>query len=303
MIAAVIFFAASTGVTQATRDLDYLQMSVAVGITLPDSTFQMKMLLYTKFNTAEYMLQWASIFCVKFSYIFFFRPLTSRIRPLQIWWWIVVAIVTPAALVTTCLAPWVCPYFGMDFLQHCSYVIDHERIILIVSTATDVATDLLVISIPIWLLSSVKLELKRKLALGTVLCLSIFMVIIAVIRYTLDSIPLKNGTTIPDTIWLFFWQSIESCVSIIMVSLTAFRSLYGHEQAKIRSKRRDYKYMDEESSARRGAVSKTPASYWSESRNQTFADEQNDELQVINVRAPEKTAETEWNARSIGMAR
>ena len=305
MIAAVIFFAASTGVTQATRDLDYLQMSVDIGITLPDFDFPNKMLLYTKLNTAEYMLQWACIFCVKFSYIFFFRPLTSRIRPLQIWWWIMVTIVTPAALVTICLAPWVCPYFDMTFLQKCvlnGTVIIRERVILQISTATDIATDLLVMSLPIWLLSSYKkLELRRKLALGTVLCLSIFMIIVAVIRYTLDAIPLKDGTTIPDTIWLFFWQSVEACVSIIMVSLTAFRSLYGHEKARNRSKGHNYKHMDEESSARRGAGSKTPASFLSGngSRNRTFVDGQNEELQFIN---PAKPAETELKASPIGMA-
>jgi hypothetical protein len=91
------------------------------------------------------------------------------------------------------------------------------------------------------------LELKRKLALGAVLCLSIFMILIAIIRYTLAQIPIEGGTTtIPDTIWLFFWQSIESCVAIIMVSLTAFRSLYGQERAK-NQKGQGYDYVNESS--------------------------------------------------------
>ena len=104
-----------------------------------------------------------------------------------------------------------------------------EQILLTISTANDIATDLLIISIPLFLLTRVKLEMKRKLVLGAVLCLSVFMMIIATIRYTLCSVQGRDHS-IPDSIWLFFWQSVECFVAICMVSLTAFRSLYG--QAK-----------------------------------------------------------------------
>ena len=102
----------------------------------------------------------------------------------------------------------------------------NEQTLLTISTANDIATDLLVISIPLYLLTKVQLELKRKLALGAVLCLSVFMIIIASIRYGLCTIYGELHTE-PDSVWLFFWQSVECFVAISMVSLTAFRSLYG----------------------------------------------------------------------------
>ena len=49
------------------------------------------------------------------------------------------------------------------------------------------------------------------------------MIIIAIIRVAFAD--LTGG--IPDTVWLFFWQSMESSVSIIVVSVVAFRALLG----------------------------------------------------------------------------
>ena len=78
------------------------------------------------------------------------------------------------------------------------------------------------------------------------------MIIIASIRFGLVQIPTRDGTTIPDTTWLFFWQSLEACVGIVMVSLTAFRSLYGQERAK-NKKGRGYDYVNESSAQRNAA--------------------------------------------------
>ena len=58
------------------------------------------------------------------------------------------------------------------------------------------------------------------------------MIVIAIVRVALAPIPTLQGKRIPDTIWLFFWQSMEACVAMIMVSLTAFRGLYGQERAR-----------------------------------------------------------------------
>lgn len=63
--------------------------------------------------------------------------------------------------------------------------------------------------------------------------------------------PTATGETIPDTTWLFFWQSMEACVAIVMVSVTAFRSLYGQEQSR-KAKGGGYDYVNESSAKRNG---------------------------------------------------
>ncbi|MCJ1436598.1 hypothetical protein MMC27_005978 [Xylographa pallens] len=126
-----------------------------------------------------------------------------------------------------------------------------ERIYLATTTALDIFTDLLVLSIPIALLWKVKISLHRKLALGSMLCLSAFMIIIAIIRTALAPLPENQ---VIDTSWLVFWEGIEATTAIIMVSLTVFRSLFGQEanQSKERKKWKYYKLM--ESAKERNAV-------------------------------------------------
>ncbi len=97
-----------------------------------------------------------------------------------------------------------------------------EEIYLYATTALDIFTDLLIISLPIILLSKVNITFKRKVILGMALCLSIFMIVICIIRVTTCKLP--NG--IIDSTWLGLWQCIETNTAILLVSLTAFRSLY-----------------------------------------------------------------------------
>jgi hypothetical protein len=97
-----------------------------------------------------------------------------------------------------------------------------EEAYLYATTALDIFTDILVISLPIILLSKVNISHKRKIILGIALCLSIFMIFICIIRVT--TCKLSNG--IIDSTWLGLWQCIETNTAILMVPLTAFRSLY-----------------------------------------------------------------------------
>ena len=74
----------------------------------------------------------------------------------------------------------------------------------------------------------VKISFKRKLALAAMLCLSVFMIIIAIVRVAGSLLP----GDITDTVWLFFWQTMEAAVAVIMVALTGFRSLFYTDPVK-----------------------------------------------------------------------
>ena len=65
------------------------------------------------------------------------------------------------------------------------------------------------------------MKVRHKGLLGVFLCLSVAMVVCAIIRisgYT------HNGLI--DETWLFLWAAIEADVAVIMISLTAFRSIF-----------------------------------------------------------------------------
>lgn len=80
----------------------------------------------------------------------------------------------------------------------------------------------IVISIPTILLWRVKIALRKKLALASVLCLSIFLIIISIIKVAAAH---TIGTQV-DTTWGIFWLQAEAAVAVIAVSITMFRSLF-----------------------------------------------------------------------------
>ena len=90
----------------------------------------------------------------------------------------------------------------------------------------DVGTDLLIVSLPIHLLRSVKIRVRQKIVIGVFLSLNLFMAFTASVRVS----GLKFRGTF-DEVWLFAWQHIEACVAVAMISLTAFRSVFVGSEA------------------------------------------------------------------------
>ncbi|KAL4936277.1 hypothetical protein BDV06DRAFT_95785 [Aspergillus oleicola] len=74
-------------------------------------------------------------------------------------------------------------------------------------------------SLPIFLLWKVQMKIITNLGVGLFLCLSVFMFACAIIR--------GAGTYYKGTLdypWGSFWLQIESCVDVMMASLTVYRS-------------------------------------------------------------------------------
>lgn len=87
--------------------------------------------------------------------------------------------------------------------------------------------------IPISLLWSVRIKLHQKFIIGIFLSLNLFMTFTAIVRRA----GLKYHGTL-DTVWLFTWHHIEACVAVIMISITAFRSIYVSSQQTSRARKR-----------------------------------------------------------------
>ena len=87
--------------------------------------------------------------------------------------------------------------------------------------------------IPIILLWRVKIKRSQKMLLGVFLCLSICMIVIAIVRIS----GLQIFQRRIDVHWALFWQEMEATIAVIMVSITAVRSLLGLKVRKSREKR------------------------------------------------------------------
>ena len=94
-----------------------------------------------------------------------------------------------------------------------------------------------VVAVPITLLWSVRIRLSQKIILGSFLCLSICMFAITLVRATKEIITGNTGKTV-DVQWNVFWQMVEASIAVFVVSLTAFRSLYGMKTLQQQKKKR-----------------------------------------------------------------
>lgn len=83
--------------------------------------------------------------------------------------------------------------------------------------------------IPVLVLWKVKIQRGQKIFLGMFLCLSLCMIVIAIVRVT--GVRVHENL---DTQWSIFWGEVEAIVAVIMVSITAFRSLLGLKVLKSR---------------------------------------------------------------------
>lgn len=87
--------------------------------------------------------------------------------------------------------------------------------------------------IPIILLWKVKIKRNTKILLGVSLCISLCMIVVAFVRMSGLRI---RGTNI-DIQWQMFWSDVETNIAVIMVSITAVRSLLGLKAMKARKKK------------------------------------------------------------------
>ena len=177
-------------------------------------------------------LIWATIFLVKFSYLAFFRLLIDRQHFMLIYWRIA-CVVTFLAAVFDISSPFIgCSQFGRNSIL-CSNDYYMQRLLAVegVTISLDIITDLMILSLPVYLLYKVKIKPKQKVGVGSFLCLSVFMIIIAIIR-------ISRVHAADFEIWACFWQQLEGCVAVLMVSLTAFRTLFISKHSSSSDQRR-----------------------------------------------------------------
>ncbi|MCJ1381360.1 hypothetical protein MMC17_004470 [Xylographa soralifera] len=240
LILSAVTFTGSIACAWLLREQVYTQVKNGLGLVPFDPTKIGQYLQSERLYLAASTLIWASLFSIKFSFMFFFQNLVRRVRMVEIYWWAVMVFLVPSALINVFFGFFMCSNFTMEFLNVCTETLFLGRLktYIYLTTVLDIVTDVLIVSVPVVLLWNVNITRNRKIGLCMVLGLSIVMVIFALIRVTLST--LNNGTI--DSVWLFFWSETECCVAIIMVSLTAVRGLFGLESSRD-SKEKELLYL------------------------------------------------------------
>ena len=237
-----------------------------------------RILHYQQMQDAYLVLTWASVFSVKFAFLFFFRQMVDRLKSMVIYWRIVFVITMVSCGVCIPSSFIVCPSLGVSarkiicapgsslalvlISSSCSFMRNWAQVLTIAWHLSDdeclghidrspeyyspismrltcfmkmlVSADKKLVSVvPIVLLWRVRIKLRQKLILGIFLCLNVFIIVFSVLRVT-DG--LTNGQSI-DVLWGDFWGQIQASIAIIVVSITAFRSLLGIKAMERRQKR------------------------------------------------------------------
>lgn len=93
----------------------------------------------------------------------------------------------------------------------------------------DVITDLMIISIPIWLLRNTQLRSTQKLRILAFLCLSVVMVAFAVARFAGGLMRDSSGVLTYSLVWTVLMLHIECSIAVLMGGVTAFRTVFSRQ--------------------------------------------------------------------------
>ncbi|KAI1341886.1 hypothetical protein F5Y15DRAFT_375595 [Xylariaceae sp. FL0016] len=157
---------------------------------------------------ASDILSWTCLWSVKLSFMAFFYPLGKQIKSQRMLWWGVIGFILIGYLVCVGTLDYEClTSRGLDILNICSKrrVIDWEYAALRTITAMDVVTDALIVMVPGSIVWRVHIAWRKKLALTGICCLTIVMIVAAILRIAICSTGKK-----PDVSWWLVWNSVET---------------------------------------------------------------------------------------------
>lgn len=214
---------AITWMTQV--DSMYLLFQLDAGKLMPTPEILKRLAQLERAECAILILFYTSLWAIKASFLIFFRRIGGTDRSWLIWFWCVVGFV--AATYFVCLGDIQYPCLLRDqayILENCpkKEAVLFQYNTFIINLVLDVLTDLTIISLPITLLWNVRLPLRRKMILISILSLAVLIIIVAIVRVAVVATKEKNS----DMSWLWMWSFIEATVANIIACVGSFRQLF-----------------------------------------------------------------------------
>ncbi|KAF2404903.1 hypothetical protein EJ06DRAFT_485279, partial [Trichodelitschia bisporula] len=186
-------------------------------------------ILYMRYQFSSTLLFWTCIWLVKASFLAFFKRLTLNLKAHTIAWWVIAGLTIAGYAGSVISYPLSCIHPSIHekrltrpvACEH-PYNIRIAIISLRLSTALDIATDALIIALPMSLAWRVRLPFRTRLALSGVFALGGFIVLFAIIRVIVTD----TKTSRPEVSWLNLWSAIESSIAVIVCNLAPFKTLF-----------------------------------------------------------------------------
>ncbi|CAI6335472.1 unnamed protein product [Periconia digitata] len=174
-------------------------------------------------NFARCLLTAAS-FSIKASFLAVFRPLVRHVSlPLEYYFIFSVIYIPICFTFRVSLAFIICRGNLADQYQ---CLRTQQYLYLGLLCFFDISTDIVVVSIPIFILRLANLDMYQGLRIGFFLCLSSAMIIIAAVRTSSSLVHVVNGKQEASIIYTTLLIQIESGVAVLMGSISALRTVF-----------------------------------------------------------------------------
>ncbi|KAK0757885.1 hypothetical protein N5P37_009177 [Trichoderma harzianum] len=220
---ALVSFAITTALYLATVPTFFNVEAIEQGRMEPYAGLQDDLVLMLhEFFVVQFFF-WLTLWMVKWSLMCMFKKLTDGL-PLynRIWWGVLVfSILT---FIGCCISNFTsCSSMHAWFTAgECSTPRDAraKNISLWFSLAVDLATDLLIMAVPMRVLWGLQMSLVEKISIGVVFAVGLITMVTAIIR----SVTLESSSTSGQvsTTWLIMWAAIEGAIAMIVGCLPSF---------------------------------------------------------------------------------
>ncbi|KAL4746602.1 hypothetical protein BDW72DRAFT_210324 [Aspergillus terricola var. indicus] len=229
-ILAALFFLISNAILQ-TLQAPHLYYIVQ---TPQGSDIAHHSVMYVHYEFVIIALFWTILWSVKAAFLAIFWKTTDQLPFYRRWWWAIVVFCILAyvgcwlASALNCHPPSAYFKFGQ-----CNKPIDQRGSLISISysTAVDILSDLMIMTLALWIVWSTTISLRQKLGLVVVFSLGGIIIAFAIVR----AINIL-GRSYTDAVGLAIWGIAESSISVIVGCLPPFKTFLSRHNSTYASR-------------------------------------------------------------------
>lgn len=191
-----------------------VQDKITAGMLISNAVLEQK-----KMQFAFMVAFWNCLWSAKASLLMFYRRLFAGVDGYMRWWWVVVVSCIVTWMISLLTDFMVClplrRRFSLEKADRCSTQPAINAIY--VATSLDIATDIMVAVLPISLLVGLRMNLKKKVAIGAIFALGVVVIFFSAFRMVkvLDSIKMESPKGL---LSLALWSMLEAAVGMYFLS-------------------------------------------------------------------------------------
>ncbi|KAJ4130249.1 hypothetical protein NW768_007232 [Fusarium equiseti] len=188
----------------------------------------------TKWQFPIIKMFWVVLWSVKASFLAIFYRLVKPFTVIRRLWYFVCFFTASALIVCVVCSALTCDPPSDYFHGTCDSDKENWRqtFNIIFSTTVDIASDLMIMALPIAVLPSLQLDKKKKIGLGVVFSLGVIIITVAIIR--MSQVIVKQQV---DLVGLAIWGAVETATALVVGCLPALKGLLSRSIKKYKSSR------------------------------------------------------------------